>query len=64
MNSRNIATLNSTGITSSESSSKSRMNNVSDFNDLDEIGALIKDTRTIVQKVKVRTLQEKITILF
>ena len=64
MNSTNISTLNSTAITFSESSSKSRINNVFDFNDLDEIGALIKDTRKILKKAKISHHQPEINLTF
>ena len=60
MNSTNISTLKSTVITFSQSSLKSRINNVFDFNELDEIGELIKDTRKMLKKAKISPHQAEI----
>ena len=64
MNSIKRPTLNSTDITSSKSLLKFKFNNHFDFNDFDEIGALIKDTRRILNKAKISHNQTEINLTF
>ena len=60
MNSIKRPTLDSTSVTSSKKILEFKFNNCFDFNDLDEIGALIKDTRKMLKKAKISPHQAEI----